>query len=96
MISVLTPASKEYQGQKFDVSEDWGLAIANRILLECCSHPEPTPVLPEDRFAWMDDLTNLNTTAPGHLGRRAELLYRQKYPTSSDLNRIHGPARASL
>lgn len=91
-IPVLTPDSKEYQGEPFDVSESWGLESANQVLQWCRALHDPEPVLPEDRFAWMDDLSYLNHTAPGHLGRRAEILYRTRYPTSVDVNRIEGPS----
>ena len=87
------PGSCEYRGGQWDISEKWGLAKANETLASLHALPEPDWVLHpiEDRYAWLDDPVNFATEAPAHIGRRGELLYRRRYPTSKDLNREFGP-----
>jgi hypothetical protein len=84
----MTPGSREYQGDKWDVSPTWGLVVGNEALKKYREMPEP--VRPGDRFAWMDDPTYLTGNAPGKRGRRGEILYRALHPDSKDMNRANG------
>lgn len=84
----MAPGSSSYRGDTWDVSSSWGLMMANTKLTESRALPEPERT--DDRFAWMDDEANLNDSAPGHRGRKSELLYKGRYPTSEDMNRKHG------
>ena len=87
-IVFFAPGSKEYKGAPYEVAPSWGLAVANKVLQECLALPEPQVC--KDRFAWMDDPKQLRVRAPGHRGRRGELLYKLLYPTSVDMNRTLG------
>ena len=87
-IVFFAPGSKEYKGAPYEVAPSWGLAVANKVLQECLALPEPQVC--KDRFAWMDDPKQLRVRAPGHRGRRGELLYKLLYPTSADMNRTLG------
>jgi hypothetical protein len=84
----MAPGSNEYRGGRWEVTSEWGLEKANAKLVELCALPEPKR--PEDRFAWMDDESNLDDKAPGHRGRKGEILYGRKYPESEDMNRKYG------
>lgn len=84
----MAPGSREYRGDRWDVSAEWGLEVANVKLAEL--HALPEPERPEDRFAWMDDESNLSDGAPGHRGRKSEILYQRRYPKSEDMNRKNG------
>jgi hypothetical protein len=82
------PGSREYIYGQFDISLSWGLVVANQKLQWALALPNP--VRPSDKFAWMDDSKYLFDKGPGHRGRKGELLYKQLYPESKDINREIG------
>lgn len=84
----MAPGSREYVAAQWEVSDAWGLGKANLLLEELRALPDP--VRPTDRFAWLDDASNLNDHAPGHKGRRGEMLYQVLHPDSRDMNREQG------
>jgi hypothetical protein len=82
------PSSSEYRWAQWDVSQKWGLMLADSTLKDLLDLPEPERS--PDRYAWMDDPSQFSTEAPGHRGRKGEFMYRLRYPTSKDLNRELG------
>jgi hypothetical protein len=86
-----TPSSAEYHWSKREVTERWGVALANDLLRNL--HELPNLVKPSDHLAWIDDPSQFsNPKAPGSIGRLGELLYKGRYPTSRDMNRDFGPS----
>lgn len=84
------PGSKEYVYDKFDVSSSWGLVVANQKLQWAISLPPPV-ISDSDKFSWLDNPEFLFEKGPGFRGRKGELLYRQLYPESKDVNLEIGP-----
>lgn len=82
----MAPGSSEYAWEGYCLN--WDTSNADRVLTECLSLPDP--VRPKDRFSWLDDPAHLIDKAPGHRGRRGELLYQSLYPEAVDQNRAEG------
>lgn len=83
----MAPGSREYKYGHWDVSSFWGLKIGQDVLQEILDLPEPQR---PEKFAWMDELSELQGSSPNYKGRRGELLYKSRYPDSKDINREQG------
>ena len=84
----MSPGSNEYSWSSREATSSWGLVAAQKVLEECIALPEAPR--PKDRFEWLDDPSKLHDRAPGHRGRRGELLYKEMYPEARDVNRTDG------
>jgi len=81
------PGSKEYRWEEYEVGGLWGLEKASDVLQRTKTLPDP---LRPGKYDWMDDPAYISGAAPGHKGRRAEILYQERYPRSWDVNRALG------
>ena len=77
------PGSREYEGDKWDVTAEWGSATGDAVLRQCLDLPDPVRVGPR---IWVRDPGNFTGDSKAHRGRRGEFLYAVRYPTSVDEN----------
>jgi hypothetical protein len=85
----LSPESSKYRGGPYELPSVSSYRTANRVLSDALANPDRNPQ-PGSSRDWYLDPQNLTDSSPGR-GRRAELLYQDRYPLSEDMNYTQGP-----